>query len=146
MCLTHTNQKYPSRYSMPPKSPDVGVHQPSGHGRHVQGGALHCGGSLGGTFRYYKDIIKADDIVVEVDNQGWALSWPMVVLSLTAGNSTAKACAEPQDYVWRAVDISCADEATSWLLVIQGGLAVRGHYYVPTHTGDMLTVEIEPSL
>lgn len=69
----------------------------------------------------------------------------MVVLGLTAWNSTTMVCANPGDCVWRAVDISSVGEATGRLLVIQGGLTMRGHFYVLTCTGVVLTVEIEPS-
>ncbi|KAK3136618.1 hypothetical protein QOZ80_5BG0439450 [Eleusine coracana subsp. coracana] len=95
----------------------------------------------------FSDSIKAAGVIMDVDEQGRALSRPTIVLSLSSGNCTRIVCAKLGDTVWTAVeDMNCgchiiADDHPS---IQGGGLAVRGRFYVPTYTGDVLTVELQP--
>ncbi|TVU50081.1 hypothetical protein EJB05_01438, partial [Eragrostis curvula] len=93
---------------------------------------------------YNTDSIKAAGIVVNVNKQGRARSLPTVVLSLTTGTDTAIVYTEPGDHVWRAVNMSCTFDVKGKQPAIQGGLSVRGRFYVPTRTGNVLTVELQP--
>ncbi|TVU49908.1 hypothetical protein EJB05_01250, partial [Eragrostis curvula] len=94
--------------------------------------------------QFLEDSINAAGIIVDMDELGQAQSVPTVVLSLTIRNDTAIVCAKPGDNVWRAVDTSCTDDVDGNLPVIQGGISVRGRFFIPTCAGEVLAVELQP--
>ncbi|TVU49912.1 hypothetical protein EJB05_01254, partial [Eragrostis curvula] len=73
--------------------------------------------------QFLEDSIKAAGIIVDMDELGQAQSVPTVVLSLTIRNDTAIVCAKPGD---------------------NGGLSVRGRFFIPTCAGEVLAVELQP--
>jgi hypothetical protein len=92
---------------------------------------------------YCKNSIVAAGVVVDVGGEA-PNPVPTVVLSLKAGTDAAIVCAEPGDVLWRAVDMSCADEIEGELPAIQGGLSVQGRFFVPSCRGDVLGLELKP--
>ncbi|RLM98863.1 hypothetical protein C2845_PM06G29560 [Panicum miliaceum] len=86
----------------------------------------------------------AAGVVTDIDNLGRPRSNPTVVLSLNSRMHTAIVCALPGDSLWRAVDMSCADDIECELPAIRGGLAVQGRFFVPNRAGDVLEVEVRP--
>jgi hypothetical protein len=70
---------------------------------------------------------------------------PTVVLSMPLGSGTMLMYAKPGDHEWE-VDAVEEEEGgfAGGLAMWAGGLSVRGSFYVPTCTGDLLKLKLQP--
>jgi hypothetical protein len=73
-----------------------------------------------------------------VSDGGEALT---VVVCTTVGDMASIYCAKPGDVVWRLVDAGIEEGDVP---MFEGGLTVRGSFYVPKRTGDVLKVVLRP--
>ncbi|KAL6643614.1 hypothetical protein ACP70R_018380 [Stipagrostis hirtigluma subsp. patula] len=93
---------------------------------------------------FSENCIKAAGVIMVAGEAGRPRPNPTIVLSLTLLKQTLLVCAKPGEFSWTAINMSCTREVEGRLPMIEGGLSARGHFYIPTRAGDVLTVELQP--
>ncbi|KAL5206264.1 hypothetical protein ABZP36_034473 [Zizania latifolia] len=88
------------------------------------------------------DIIAAG-VVIDEEKSPEELP-PIVVMCVTHRKQSAMFYGKPGDLVWDTIDVSCIEEQEVETPTFHGGLAVKGRFYVPTRTGNVLKVELRP--